>query len=334
MSATAAVAGPAEAYAAPEPLLRVRDLAVSFGTRAGLVPVVRSVSFEVPRGATVALVGESGCGKSVTALSLTRLLGAAAVVQAGEVWLAGRDVLRCNERELTGIRGRAIAYVFQEPAAALNPVFRVGSQIAETVRRHRPELDERAETLRLLDLVGLPDPLRAQRSYPHELSGGMQQRAMIAIALAGRPQLLVADEPTTALDVTVQAQILELLRTLQARTAMAVLLITHNLAVVAGNAHWIHVMYCGQIVESGAPAAVLRAPRHPYTRALFVAVPRLGRARDRVQGIPGSVPAPDRVPPGCAFAPRCALAQAECHRSMPDSETVALNHYVRCRCWK
>jgi len=273
-------------------------------------------------------VGESGCGKSVTALSLARLLPAPpARYVGGEVWFEGEDLLRAGERRLRALRGAALAYVFQEPATALNPTLRVGAQIAEAVRLRRPEADARAEALRLAERVGLPDPARRLRAYPHELSGGMKQRALLAIALACRPKLLVADEATTALDVTVQAQILELLLDEQRQFGMALLLITHNLGLVAETAEELHVMYAGRIVESGPAEALLRAPAHPYTRGLLDAVPRLDSAdwdgRRERRGIPGQVPPLDRLPAGCAFAPRCPLAQAVCRRAEPPLAPLA-----------
>ena len=302
------------------PLLQVENLKTWFGSRTRPIRAVDGVSLSVPARTTVALVGESGCGKSVTALSLARLVSPAAGFYAGgRILFRGRDVLRMNRGELAELRGGGIAYIFQEPGPALNPVARVGRQVAEAVRLHDPEADSRARTVELLETVGLPQPAHLARRYAHELSGGMQQRVMIAMALACRPQLLVADEPTTALDVTTQAQILVLLRDLQTRFHMSILLITHNLGLVAGYADWVNVMYAGRIVESGPTAATLARPAHPYTRALLHAVPRLHPrpGRERIEGIPGRVPSPAELPWGCKFADRCAAARAACREREP-----------------
>jgi ABC-type dipeptide/oligopeptide/nickel transport system ATPase component len=266
--------------AAKVALLDVRDLRTYFGRKDQPVRAVDGVSFTVGQGETVALVGESGSGKSVTALSLARLLPAAQAYHAGgQIVFGGRDVLAMGDAELRALRGADIAYVFQEPGSSLNPVFTIGYQIAEAVRLHRPDVDARKETLEWLGRVGIPEPKQRFDSYPHQFSGGMQQRVMIAMALACRPKLLVADEPTTALDVTIQAQILKLLASLQHELNMAMLLITHNLALVAENADRVYVMRAGVIVESGPTEQILRRPEHPYTQALLAAVPRLRGAK-------------------------------------------------------
>jgi oligopeptide/dipeptide ABC transporter ATP-binding protein len=312
-------------------LLRVENLKVWFGSRKQPIRAVDGVSFAIPAATTVALVGESGCGKSVTALALARLLPAPPALYAGgQVVFDGRDVLSMTERQLSDLRGREISYVFQEPGSALNPVFRVGYQIMEAIRLHRKDDRPRDEALKLLSLVGLPDPERRLDAYPHELSGGMQQRVMIAMALACRPKLLVADEPTTALDVTIQAQILELIGSLQRQLRMAVLLITHNLGLVADVAHEVNVMYAGRIVESGPTVDVLTSPAHPYSRGLLDAVPRIGGKRDRMKGIEGSVPHPARLPPGCKFAPRCPRAQDKCRATEPEIMPAGEGRNVRC----
>jgi oligopeptide/dipeptide ABC transporter ATP-binding protein len=326
-----------DAPAAPRPaeeedpvLLRVEGLRVHFRTRGRPVHAVDGVYFDIRAGETVALVGESGSGKSVTALALTRLAPEPpARYVGGVVVYGGEDVLRMGEARLRALRGNEIAYVFQDPATALNPVFRVGWQIREALRLHRPEETGDEEVLRLLRLVGIPDPERRRRAYPHQLSGGMQQRVMIAMALACRPRLLVADEPTTALDVTIQAQILELLRSLQQEFGMALLLITHNLGLVADLAHRVNVLYCGRVVESGPVREVLVSPRHPYTQALLHAVPRLEGGRGRLPGIPGAVPNPAALPAGCPFHPRCPRARDECSREDP-RETAAGGRTYRC----
>ena len=304
---------------AEESLLDVDGLCAYFGRGNRPVRAVDGVSLRVREGQTVALVGESGCGKSATALALTRLLPQPPAFYAGgRILWRGRDLLPLGDRELRAVRGNEIAYIFQEPASSLNPVLSVGAQIVESVRLHRPGVRARDEALRLLALVGIPRPEAKIDAFPHELSGGLQQRAMIAMALASQPKLLIADEPTTALDVTIQKQILDLLRRLQAELGMAILLITHNLGLVAEAAHDVYVMYAGRIVEHGPAEQVLRNPSHPYTRALLRAVPRLeGPTRD-LEGIDGMVPRLSDLPPGCAFHPRCPMAQARCRSDAPD----------------
>ncbi len=310
------------------PLLEVEHLAVHFGPSSRPIRAVDGVSFSVAQGEGVALVGESGSGKSVTALALARLLPEPqARYVSGRIRLAGEDVLAAPRARLRALRGGSIAYVFQEPAACLNPVFTVGAQIREVLRLHRPGIAARAELERLLRAVGLNDVARVMRAFPHELSGGMQQRAVIAMALAGRPKLLVADEPTTALDVTVQAQVLEVLLEVQRAEGMGLLFITHNLALVPRMAQRVAVMYAGQVVEYGAAADVLAQPKHPYTRALIRAAPRLRGARARVDGIPGLVPPATVYPPGCRFHPRCAHAQGRCGAEEPAWDA---NDGVRC----
>jgi peptide/nickel transport system ATP-binding protein len=316
-----------------ERLLNVHRLSVGFRRGRDSVVVVRDVSFDIRAGETVALVGESGCGKSVTALSLCRLLPEPpAFYPAGIIGFGGREVLQMSRSELRDLRGGQIAYVFQDPGTALNPVFRIGFQLQEAIRAHRHNVDTKAEAIRLLTLVGLPDAASCLRAYPYELSGGMQQRVVIAIALACRPKLLVADEPTTALDVTIQAQILDLLKSLQAEFGMAILMITHNLGLVADVARRVNVMYAGSIVESGRVEAVLKTPAHPYTRGLLNAVPRLTASTERMQGIPGVVPSPETIPAGCPFAPRCSRSAESCLKSIPESKPVhnAKGHSVRC----
>jgi len=316
-------------------LLEVKDLAVYFDTPEGLVRAVDGVSLNVSVGECCALVGESGCGKSVTALALARLVDSPPGIYAdGEVVFAGRPVLSLSGQELRRLRGDRIAYVFQEPAAALNPVFRIGYQVAEAIRIHRQDAEVEEEVRRLLDMVGLPDPGRVMRAYPHQLSGGMQQRAMIAMALACRPDLLIADEPTTALDVTIQAQIIALLQRLRQRLGMAILFITHNLALVRGLTDRTYVMYAGRIVESGPTSRLLERPLHPYTQALLGAVPRLGRRDIALQPIPGNVPDPLSPPPGCRFHPRCRWALDRCRVAEPELETVGEGREVRCWRWR
>ncbi len=316
-------------------LLDVQGLRTSFKAKRGMVRAVDGVSFVVRKGETVALVGESGCGKSVTALSLARLVPQPpGLYEGGRILYEGRDVLQMDESALRELRGKEISYVFQEPGESLNPVFRVGYQIGEAIRLHRANVNVRDEVIRLMNLVGLPEPERRMGAYPNELSGGMQQRAMIAMALACSPNLLIADEPTTALDVTIQAQIMELLGSLQKQLGMAVLLITHNLGLVADVAHWINVMYAGRIVESGPTEEVLTQPKHPYTIGLLEAVPRLEGTAGRLKGIDGTVPNPAQLPSGCKFHPRCAKCQAICREKEPDSEQAGPDHSVKCHFWR
>lgn len=315
-------------------LLDVDQLSVFFRTRTEPVRAVNGVSFSVAPGETVALVGESGCGKSVTALALTRLVAEPGYAAGGTIRFAGRDVLAMDPGQLRQMRGAEIAYIFQEPATSLNPVFRIGWQIAEALKLHRAGIAVREEIVGLLHRVGLPDPERRLSAYPHELSGGMQQRVMIAMALACHPRLLVADEPTTALDVTIQAQILDLLAGLQEELGMAMLLITHNLGLVAGIARWVNVMYAGRIVERGPVETILVQPAHPYTRGLMAAVPRLSGGKTRMAGIPGAVPNPARLPAGCPFHPRCPRAQPLCSRENPLETIITEDHRVRCHFWK
>jgi oligopeptide/dipeptide ABC transporter ATP-binding protein len=317
------------------PLLEIKNLKMDFGTGADALRAVDGVSLTIGAGETVCLVGESGCGKSVTALSIARLVPVPpANYVGGEILLNGRDVLQMSNGELRNIRGGVVSYVFQEPGASLNPVFRVGNQIKESLKLHRPEKATDEEVIRLLKLVGIPAPESRIRNYPFELSGGMQQRVMIAMALASEPKLLVADEPTTALDVTIQAQILELLHDLKQRLGMAILLITHNLGIVGDMADRVAVMYAGQIVELAPAKELLRRPLHPYTRALMASVPKLGSDADRLSAIPGNVPRIGNFPPGCRFAPRCPRAKPECSNAVPELIEVEAGRWVRCPFWK
>ena len=321
---------------ADHPPLRVTNLQTSFHTRDGDACAVDGVSFHVHRGETLALVGESGCGKTVTALSLMRLVGAPGRVDGGQVVLNGRDLTALSESEMCAVRGGELAMVFQEPMTSLNPVLTCGYQIAEAVLMHqdvsRAEARERA--VDMLRLVHMPAPERRLREYPHQLSGGMRQRVMIAMALSCHPDVLIADEPTTALDVTIQAQILDLLQELQDELHMAVLLITHDLGVVAETADRVAVMYAGRIVESATTTALFEAPQHPYTRGLLRSVPRMDARRDRLETIPGPVPDVRALPEGCRCAPRCASADAECHRAEPALEVLPGVEDRAVSCWK
>ena len=308
---------------------------MDFGAGATAARAIDGVSLAIDVGETVCLVGESGCGKSVTAQSIARLVPVPpANYVGGEILLNGRDTLKMSPAELRGIRGGVVSYVFQDPGAALNPVFRIGAQIKESLKLHRPEKANDAEVLRLLKLVGIPAPESRIKNYPFEMSGGMQQRVMIAMALASEPKLLVADEPTTALDVTIQAQILDLLRDLKQRLGMAILLITHNLGIVGDMADRVAVMYAGQIVELAPARELLRRPLHPYTKALMHSVPELGGGADRLSAIPGNVPRIGDFPPGCRFAPRCPVARPECSEKVPELLEVEPGRLVRCPFWK
>ena len=315
-------------------VLQVENLRVSFPvTGGGRVYPVDGVSFGLDRGRTLALVGESGCGKSLTSLALLRLLPAPGRIEDGStIRLGDTDVLELRGEALRKIRGRRIGMVFQDPMTSLNPVFTVGQQIAEGVRAHfdvsRAEARRRA--LRLLEEVGIPDPDRRLDAYPHQLSGGMRQRVMIAIALSAEPEILIADEPTTALDVTVQAQILEVLDRLRESHGMAVLLITHDLGIVAGRADRVAVMYAGQIVEEAPVASLFARPSHPYTQGLFASVPRITGPVERLSPIRGSVPPPGAWPSGCRFRPRCPKA-FDRSETMPPLLQVDTDH--RMRCW-
>jgi oligopeptide/dipeptide ABC transporter ATP-binding protein len=327
------------ASAATPPLLRAEGLSVAFLGAKGWLTAVEDVSFALPPGETLALVGESGSGKSVTAMAVARLHAGGGTRTTGALrWQAredgATDLLALRGEALRRLRGREIAVVFQDPGSALDPLFTIGDQIAETLRHLRGlgarEATEKAVSL--LHLVGIPDPARRAGEYPHQLSGGMRQRAVIALALAGEPRLLIADEPTTALDVTIQAQIVDLLRELQAQQGMAMIFVSHDLGLVAGLAHRICVLYAGQVVEEGPAAEVLATPRHPYTRALLDCIPSLEGAPPR--GIPGLMPNPLAPPPHCRFADRCALAEPACRAGPIPLIEVAPNRRSRCIRWE
>jgi len=293
-------------------MLTVTDLKTHFDTEDGIVRAVEGVSFAIDKGKTLAIVGESGCGKSVTAFSIMRILPCPpGRIAAGKVALDGRELLGLSEGQMRLIRGGKIGMIFQEPMTSLNPVFTCGSQIVEAIELHRGVFGAAARELAIdmLRKVGIPEPAQRFDEYPHQLSGGMRQRVMIAMALSCAPDVLIADEPTTALDVTIQAQILDLLRELQEREQMSILLITHDLGVVAELAHEVAVMYAGRIVERADAKALFSAPQHPYTHGLFRSLPRLGEKRARLDTIPGSVPNPLQLPSGCPFHPRCDLAR-------------------------
>ena len=317
--------------------LDVRGLTTVLETRAGSVPVVDNVTFSVETGHTVAIVGESGCGKSMTALSLMRILPQPpARIVAGEVWIGGRDILALSEPEMRRVRGGEIAMIFQDPMTSLNPVLSIGEQITESILAHRSMTGRaaRAEAIELLRLVQLPDADRRLDDFPHRLSGGMRQRVMIAMALAGQPKFLLADEPTTALDVTIQGQILDLLRDLQRELGTGIVLITHDLAVVAEMSDRVLVMYAGKVVEDAGALDLFRDPRHPYTRGLLAASPQFAvgddGARQRLAEIAGIVPTMHDLPPGCTFAPRCSLAEERCRLQRPRLDPIGGVRKVAC----
>lgn len=320
-----------------EPILQVKNLKTYFKTDQGLAKAVDDVSFSLSAGTTLSVVGESGCGKSVTALSVMGLIPQPPGVKAGgQILFEGRDLLTLPERQLRAIRGNDISMIFQEPMTSMNPVFRVGHQLSAAIRLHRGlnKVDARKESIRLLAQVGIPAPERRVDDYPHQMSGGMLQRAMIAMALACDPKVLIADEPTTALDVTIQAQILELLRELQAERGMAILLITHDLGVVAENADEVVVMYAGKKVEHAPVADLFRAPRHPYTLGLFASLPSMQKAREKLYVIKGNVPAATQFPVGCRFHNRCPYAQPRCVEEAPPYETLADAPAHGVSCWE
>ena len=324
-------------------LLEVNGLRTWFTTRNGVVKAVDGIDISIGPGETLAVVGESGSGKSVLGLSIMGLVARpAGRIVGGRIGFTGTDGVTRDLATLSGgamrrLRGREIAMIFQDPMTSLDPLFTVGEQIAETLRQHEA-LDRRGAdraATRLLELVEIPAAARRMSEYPHQMSGGMRQRVMIAMALACRPSLLIADEPTTALDVTIQAQILDLLRRLQSELGMAILFVTHNLGIVAELAHRVAVMYAGRVLETGPVREVFRAPGHPYTRGLLACVPRLGLGRlgERLTAIPGTVASPLAPPPGCAFAPRCGVATAACAAAMPALLPADNARQVRCLLW-
>ncbi len=314
------------------PLLEVRHLTTSFATQRGEVRAVDDVSFTLDAGETLCIVGESGCGKSVTALSLMRLIAKPGRIASGEILFNGNDLTKLSEAEMRKLRGDDLGMIFQDPLTSLNPVFTIGEQIAEAIRLHRGVSKKEAwnQAIEGMRDVTIPAPEQRAKNYPHEMSGGMRQRVMIAMALACGPKLLIADEPTTALDVTIQAQILDLLNELKAKRNLALLLITHDLGVVAEIADRVAVMYSGQIVEQAPVRELFAQPRHPYTAGLLRAVPRLGGRQARLQTIEGVVPNPLALPPGCRFAPRCEHRQAACEVGKVELIATSAAHQARC----
>ncbi|MGI6149246.1 MAG: ABC transporter ATP-binding protein [Firmicutes bacterium] len=318
-----------------ETLLSVRDLRTYFYTEDGVVPAVDGISFDLERGGTLGIVGESGCGKSVTSLSIMGLIPSPpGKIESGEIIFEGQDLVKLSEAEMRKIRGNEISMIFQEPMTSLNPVFTIGNQIMEAIILHQ-KLDKasaRKKAIEMLSLVGIPSPERRVDEYPHQLSGGMRQRVMIAMALSCNPKLLIADEPTTALDVTIQAQILDLMRELQKELGTAIIMITHDLGVIAELVERVVVMYTGVIVESADTKTIFANPQHPYTQGLLGSIPRLDSDVKRLQAIPGTVPTPGNFPQGCGFHPRCPYAKSICEAKRPPAFEVGPGHYSAC--WK
>jgi oligopeptide/dipeptide ABC transporter ATP-binding protein len=327
MSAVAAAATSVD----EQPLLRIRDLTVAFRSDRGEVRAVDGVSLSLSKGTTLGLVGESGCGKTMTALACLGLVPEPGRIAAGEVLFEGRDLTRLGEDEIAPLRGSRIAMIFQEPMTSLNPVMTVGDQIAESLRIHRAmsRIEARAAAVEMLARVRIADPARRARDYPHQLSGGMRQRAMIAMALACEPDVLIADEPTTALDVTIEAQVLDLILGLRDEMGMAILFISHNLAVVSQIADEVAVMYAGRIVERAPAADLFVRPAHPYTAGLIATLPRIGVRRKRLPVIAGAVPNPAALPPGCRFQDRCALADEVCRTVDPPLALLSMDESGR-----
>jgi len=314
-------------------LLQIEQLTTQFRTERGIFPAISNLSLTVNKGEIVCIVGESGSGKTVASLSVMQLLPPAGSIASGEIRFEGRNLLALDQKELRKIRGRSIAMIFQDPMMALDPVYPCGEQIMEVIRIHTrtSRKEQRARALELLEQVGIPHPERVMKAYPHELSGGMCQRVVIAMALACNPKLLIADEPTTALDVTVQAQILELLKKIRREFGMSILMITHDLGVVAEMADRVAVMYAGQVVEEGEVRSIFHHPRHPYTQGLIRSIPHLDKPSDKLYSIPGTVPGIAAMPSGCRFHPRCPECMAICEREEP--KPVATSPTGSVRCW-
>jgi peptide/nickel transport system ATP-binding protein len=313
-------------------LLDVRDLVLEFKTMRGRLQALNGVSFEVQKSEIYGLVGETGCGKTVTGLSILRLLPRSAHISQGQVIFEGIDLLQLKKAEIEGLRGSQIAMIFQDPSSSLNPVFTIGSQIERVIRQHTTASARQAanQVRQVLSDVGLPDVERIAKAYPHQLSGGQQQRVMIAMALSCRPRLLIADEPTTALDMTIQAQILQLLQELRAKYDLSVILITHNLGVVAHSCDRLAVLYAGRVVESGSTNQIFNHPKHPYTSGLMDAIPRPSNRGQKMATIPGSVPSNPGAVNGCVFAPRCSLVHERCLEAVPPLYAAGPGHYSAC----
>ena len=316
-------------------LLSITNLQTSFFGDTGEIKAVDGVNLSIKKGQTIGIVGESGCGKSVTSLSVMSLFqGTSGRIVNGSIKFEGRELVGLNENEMQELRGNEIAMIFQEPMTSLNPVMRVGRQIEESIRLHMGLTNKKSHerAVEMLNVVGIPRPSEIYHDYPHQLSGGMRQRVMIAIAMSCNPKLLIADEPTTALDVTIQAQILAIMRGLRKTHDMAIMLITHDLAVVAQMCEWVLVMYSGRVVEQGNVYQIFDNPHHPYTRGLYNSVPKMDRTEERLNSIEGVVPNPQDLPDGCKFAPRCPTSKERCLEKEPDYHKVGDDHY--CRCWQ
>ncbi|MDW7738639.1 MAG: ABC transporter ATP-binding protein [Bacillota bacterium] len=315
-----------------EPILKINNLCTSFFTDEGEIKAIDGVSLDIPKGETLGVVGESGCGKSVMALSVLRLVEKPGRIIRGEILFKGENIINKSEKEMLSIRGNQISMIFQEPMTSLNPVLTVGEQIREALHVHQNmgNKEARSKSVEMLKLVGIPTPEKRIDQYPFELSGGMRQRVMIAMALACVPELLIADEPTTALDVTIQAQILELIKELQDKLGMSVIIITHDLGIVAETCNYVAVMYSGSIVEYADVDSLFNDPKHPYTAGLFNSLPRHDIDRDELEAIKGSVPSPSELPAGCRFAPRCPYAEEICIKELPGLENLTSNRLVRC----
>lgn len=314
------------------PIIEVKNLETTFFLKSGPFRAVNNVSYSIPKGQTLGIVGESGCGKSVTSFSLMRLIDEPGRITGGQVLFQGKDLLKLSENEMQEIRGGAMAMIFQEPMTALNPVLTIGYQIDEQIMRHKKcsKKEAKERSIEMLQLVGIPSPKERYDNYPHQLSGGMRQRAMIAMALSCDPEFLIADEPTTALDVTIQAQILELIQTLQKKLNMTVQFITHDLGVISEISDQVMVMYAGQTCEMASTEEIFHHPRHPYTAALIASRPKFGERVKRLTTIEGSVPAPHELPPGCPFVNRCPRALPHCAPQKPPLVEMSPGHKVAC----
>lgn len=313
-------------------ILDIQNLNITFFMAQSQILAVRDLSFRMTEGKTLGLVGESGCGKSVTAYSILRLISPPGKIVSGDIYYRDKNLLQAGEDEMMSVRGKQIAMIFQEPMSSLNPVLKIGFQISESIMLHLKKNKKEARELavELLNQVGIPDPARRYNSYPHELSGGMRQRVMIAMSLAASPSVLIADEPTTALDVTIQAQILDLLLNIQKEKRMSLLLITHDLGIVANVADDVAIMYAGEIVESGTVQQIFERPLHPYTIGLFEAIPKIGENKDRLKTIPGNVPSLSEKPTGCVFYPRCFMGAPECTRQCIPLIEKENRQFARC----
>ncbi len=317
---------------AADNVLELKKLSTSFFTEEGEVKAVDDVSLNVPRGGTIGIVGESGCGKSVMAMSILRLLEKPGKIVSGEIIYNGKDILKYSEKEMRRLRGNEISMIFQEPMTSLNPVYTIGQQINESFIVHQgmSQQEARRKSLEMLKFVGIPSPEKRFDQYPFEMSGGMRQRVMIAMALACAPDLLIADEPTTALDVTIQAQILELIKDLQTKLRMSVIIITHDLGIIAETCKQVAVMYCGKVVEYADVYSLFKDPKHPYTAGLFNSLPRPDIDKEELEAIIGTVPSPSEMPQGCHFAPRCPYSEKICQESLPPLENLKGQRHVRC----